>query len=312
MEVWDPHFHIWDVSEGTKSGHDPEQLFAPNENPVYSWDLYEKDMQVAGNKFRHTGGAFVEAVSVCHVEKTGEEFASTCLTETQWVSSQLSHSGKNYVIVSSAPLEDSNIANILSHLAEDSKVRGIRQIINYQPSWPRNKKLGDLLGNHQWKQGYAALSHYSLSYDLQLNPHQFKEAVRLMEKHPETPVIIGHLGSPTINDLNEKKDVYWDGLKALADQDNTFIKISMLSYIDKNWDQNSLVQETVLRVIDLFGVDRCFFASNSPVEKNLGWDASRLYKEFVNLIANQYSQEDQQKIFADNAKKAYRAETIQR
>ena len=133
-----------------------------------------------------------------------------------------------------------------------------------------------------------------------------------MEKHPETPVIIGHLGSPTINDLNEKKDVYWDGLKALADQDNTFIKISMLSYIDKNWDQNSLVQETVLRAIDLFGVDRCFFASNSPVENNLGWDASRLYKEFVNLIANQYSQEDQQKIFADNAKKAYRAETIQR
>ena len=85
----------------------------------------------------------------------------------------------------------------------------------------------------------------------------------------------------------------------------------MLSYIDKNWEQNSLVQETVLRVIDLFGIDRCFFASNFPVENHFGWNADRLYKAFVRLVDCQYKKEDQRKLFADNAKKAYRTETIQ-
>jgi predicted TIM-barrel fold metal-dependent hydrolase len=42
---------------------------------------------------------------------------------------------------------------------------------------------------------------------LQLNPHQFRDAVRLVEKHPEIPVIIGHMGSPTLDDLTAKKDL---------------------------------------------------------------------------------------------------------
>ena len=41
VNIWDPHFHIWDVSEVTLSGHDPAQLFAPKEDPVYTIDRYE-------------------------------------------------------------------------------------------------------------------------------------------------------------------------------------------------------------------------------------------------------------------------------
>jgi predicted TIM-barrel fold metal-dependent hydrolase len=311
MEVWDPHFHLWDVTENTRSGHDSSQLFAPDDNPVYSLDLYKQDMLSAGSGFEHSGGAFVEAVSVCHIGVTGDEFASACLAETSWVSKQLSNSNNCFIIISSASLEDVNAGKILTQLAENPLVRGIRQIINYEPSWPRNEQLGDLLSNPRWCEGYAELKIYSLSYDFQLNPHQFIDAVRLVEKHPDTPVIIGHLGSPTINDLTENKDVYWDGLNAFSDQEKTYIKISMLSYIDKNWEQNSLVQETVLRVIDLFGIDRCFFASNFPVENHFGWNADRLYKAFVSLVDCQYKKEDQRKLFADNAKKAYRTETIQ-
>ena len=311
MEIWDPHFHLWDVSENTLSGHDSSQLFAPNDNPVYSLELYKQDMLSAGSGFEHSGGAFIEAVSVCHIGVTGDEFASACLAETSWVSKQFSNSNNCYIIVSTAPLEDVNAGKILTQLAENPLFRGIRQIINYEPSWPRNNQLGNLLCNPRWREGYAELKKHSLSYDFQLNPHQFRDAARLVEKHPETPVIIGHLGSPTLNDLTEKKEVYWDGLKAFSDQEKTCIKISMLSYIDKNWDQNSLVQETVLRVIDLFGIDRCIFASNFPVENLFGWNADRLYKAFVSLIDHHFNHEDQQKLFADNAKKVYRVETIQ-
>ena len=80
VNIWDPHFHIWDVSEVTQSGHDPAQLFAPKEDPVYTIARYENDMSMEG--FKLTGGVFVEAVSVCHVESDGPLFEESCLAET--------------------------------------------------------------------------------------------------------------------------------------------------------------------------------------------------------------------------------------
>ncbi len=66
MKIWDPHFHIWDVSQTTTSGHDPEQLFAPEGNPVYTLERYEKDMAIEGIEL--TGGAFVEAIAFAQRE----------------------------------------------------------------------------------------------------------------------------------------------------------------------------------------------------------------------------------------------------
>ncbi len=90
VNIWDPHFHIWDVSEVTQSGHDPAQLFAPKEDPVYTIDRYENDMAMEG--FKLTGGVFVEAVSVCHVESDGPLFEESCLAETVWTSKEMDRS----------------------------------------------------------------------------------------------------------------------------------------------------------------------------------------------------------------------------
>ena len=58
MKHWDPHFHLWDVSPGTSSGHDADQLAAVDGNPVYDRACYESDLAVEG--FELTGGALVE------------------------------------------------------------------------------------------------------------------------------------------------------------------------------------------------------------------------------------------------------------
>ena len=63
MRLWDPHFHLWDVSPGTTTGHDASELFAPDGDPVYDRPRFETDLAVEG--FELTGGALVEAVSVC-------------------------------------------------------------------------------------------------------------------------------------------------------------------------------------------------------------------------------------------------------
>ena len=302
IEIWDPHFHIWDVSENTESGHDSSELLVDQDDPVYTLTKYEKDMTVDG--FKLSGGAFVEAVSVCHVDTDGPQFELACAAETGWTSSQLEESTLDYVLVASAPLESPRIEQILESLKRFPKVCGIRQIINHKPSWPRNKKRGNYLENPQWLDGFSLLSSHNLSFDLQLNPHQFDKAVDLATKHPDIPIIIDHLGSPTLTNL-ENKQLYWKGMRELADLKHASIKISMLSYIDPVWDKNSLIEETVNQVIELFGVERCFFASNFPVEKHLGWSAQRLYTVFLKMVSH-LDEESQQKLFADNAKKFYR------
>ena len=147
------------------------------------------------------------------------------------------------------------------------------------------------------------LEEFGLSFDLQLNSHQFRKAARLVARHPGIPIVIGHLGSPTLDDLREGA-VYWDGLEALADVEQVYLKVSMLSYPDRDWDRNELVRESALRAIDLFGPGRCMFASNFPVEKRMGWPADRLYGAFRELSSH-LGADDRQRLFADSARRAY-------
>ena len=101
---------------------------------------------------------------------------------------------------------------------------------------------------------------------LQLNPHQYLKGAKFAAKceypstaqdpavisslfllkkkpgataDPKVPVIINHLGTPTLDDLKDGGAVYWAGMKALAAAgDHVYIKISMLCYLDVAWDQN--------------------------------------------------------------------------
>ena len=302
MKIWDPHFHLWDVSPDTTTGHDASQLFAPDGDPVYDRPRYESDLAVEG--FELTGGALVEAVSVCHVEEDGPRFAEACVAEARWVSAEFAPSPLDYAVVASAPLEDPDLPAILGELAAGCPgLRGIRQILNHEPSWPRNEPRGDFLDQAAWRKGFARLEEHSLAFDLQLNPGQFRKAARLLARHPGIPIVTGHLGSPTLADLREGR-VYWEGLKALADLEQVHLKISMLSYTDDEWDRSSLVRDSVRRAMDLFGPGRCMFASNFPVEKHVGWPAARLLGAFRDL-ASHLDPADRQGLFADNARRAY-------
>eukprot|EP01052_Picozoa_sp_SAG31_P035174 SAG31_NODE_4210_length_3469_cov_11.547774_3_plen_108_part_00 len=85
------------------------------------------------------------------------------------------------------------------------------------------------------------------------------------------------------------------------------------SDMDVCWDQNELVIDTVTKIIKLFGEDRCFFASNYPVDFGLpdvfgSWVPEKLYPAFLKLaVLAGVSNGGIVKLFAGNARKAYRA-----
>ena len=169
IPFFDPHFHVWDmtVEEGsdniTKSGHDNSILFSPNGNHLYGKLEYEKEYDSAKKSFTHVGGVFIEANSVCFVDKPGSEIAHLYKKELKWVRETLGTSssetgGSKYLYIASASLEDPNVGDYLKELADIPEVVGIRQIINFKPSWPRNDKLGELLENEGWLNGFKVTS----------------------------------------------------------------------------------------------------------------------------------------------------------
>ena len=309
IELWDPHFHIWDVRENTTTGQELKELFAPNDDPVYTIHCYEKDCDTGDHDFEPVGGAWLEALSVCQVGKTGPGYIKDCLAEYKWAAQQLKQSDRNYVLVPAASLEEPTAGEMLAELADDPKVRGVRQIVNHQPDWPRNTHLGDLLDNPDWQRGYAELQQHNLSFDLQLNPHQFKKGAAFVKDHPGIPVIINHLGLPTMVDLTENVDQFRAGLEALADCENTTIKLSMFFYTAKDWDQHDAVIDALYFIIDTFGTDRCFFATNYPVDIKFGWPAARLFGTLRKLIEARYDKAVLERIFSKNAMRVYRADS---
>ncbi len=60
----------------------------------------------------------------------------------------------------------------------------------------------------------------------------------------------------------------------------------------------------VLETIGWFGVERCMFASNFPVDKLMG-SYDELWKSFAEIAAS-FSETEQRKLFHDNAARYYR------
>ena len=59
--------------------------------------------------------------------------------------------------------------------------------------------------------------------------------------------------------------IWRDGMKDLADTDNVSVKISALGMFSGEFTADR-IKQFVLDTIDIFGVDKCMFASNYPVD----------------------------------------------
>ncbi len=160
----------------------------------------------------------------------------------------------------------------------------------------------NLLSDSQWRGGFALLQKFGFSFDLQLYPLQMGEGVDLARSYPETLIILDHAGMPV--DRDEEGIRTWrEGLGGFAATPNVAVKISGLGAFDWRWTVDSL-RPFVLETIDTFGIDRCMFASNFPVDK-LYSDFDTLYGAF-HSITRDFSPDEQRRLFHDNAERYYR------
>jgi predicted TIM-barrel fold metal-dependent hydrolase len=311
LPVCDPHFHLWHI-------HDRPNLnlgeAVANDLPIYLAEDYAKDMDGLPAPLKRVSGVHVETV----VGQMDGGFKLDAVEETAWVCKQLAPSESEYpfAVVGHVHLARSATHTedqLTRHMAAASgRFRGVRMILNHHPknpalTWPQVAH-GQLVHSPVFSEGIALLGKHNLSFDLQCNPHQIQDAVRVFQKHPQTRIIVDHLGllPDTCNEATRQE--WYRGMTSLAELPNVYMKLSMLFFAQRGYHQDTLkeanLRQMVRDVIALFGCDRCMFASNYPVDRLQGVTINRLYGLFYKWTED-FSIAERGSLFHDTAIQAY-------
>jgi predicted TIM-barrel fold metal-dependent hydrolase len=295
QSVIDPHHHLWDLGRNRYPWLQTRPL-APclegNILPIAKDYLLEDYRSDTHNQ---------NVVKSVHVECGWDP--SNPVGETEWLQGIADRHGYPHGIVARATLNAPNVDQILEGHARYRNIRGIRHAVNWHPDPVKSYvSRPDLIRTKEWRHGFSLLRKFGFSFDLQLYPDQMADAAPLANAYPDVLIILNHAGMPVDRD-KEGIGRWQRGMRALAAAPNVAVKISGLGTVDRNWTVKS-IRPFVLQTIEAFGVFRCMFASNFPVDK-LYSDFDTLYAAF-HEITSQFSAEERQMIFHDNAERYYR------
>jgi predicted TIM-barrel fold metal-dependent hydrolase len=293
--VVDPHYHLWDL----------ERASYPWLNARPSWsgicgDITDICRSYLLADYIKDHGRWKVSQSV-HVEAGYDEHDP--VGESRWIQGIADKHKMPDAMVAAAALHQPDVERVLAQHHEYANVRGVRHSIYWHVN-PEKSAIdcSDLMTHSAWTAGFALLKKYDLSFDLSIYPSQMQDAARLAACHPKTSLILNHTGMPI--DRDESGLALWhQGMKTLAAQPNVSLKISGLGMVDWKWSTES-IRPFVLGAIDYFGVDRCMFASNFPVD--------RLYSSFETLfdayaeIVQDFTYDEQRRLFGATAARIYR------
>jgi predicted TIM-barrel fold metal-dependent hydrolase len=282
----DTHVHFWDLA---------------HPKTHYSWLQPGWVHPILGDidaiKFPLYGGAeFAGEVTAANVTKSVHVQAALGsedpVDETVWLQEQAEASGWPHAIVADAGLARDDIDELLDRHADASPLlRGIRDFGE-----------GDYLRDPAWARGYAKLGERGLVCDLDCFWENMGKARDLAQANPGTTLVLDHAGFPL-----ERTDAYFEnwkrGILELAEAESAVCKISGLGMGDNEWTVDS-IRPWVMHCIEAFGVERCFFGTNWPVDK-LYSDYGAVVDAYAEIVSG-FSQDEQVALFSGNAERVYR------
>lgn len=208
--------------------------------------------------------------------------------------------------------------------AGKGRFRGIRYTTTRDPRGEVKSRFqipSNLMADSKFREGFAFLWKYSLSFDAWLFHPQIIELVSLARALPDTTIILDHVGGPLGSGSYalRRKETFQEwksGIDAFSNCPNVYLKLGGLGMEISgfNWyelpappgsaELAKAYTPYFLYCIEKFGTGRCMFESNFPVEKrsysyNIIWNAfKRITKDFSNS--------ERRNLFYDTAVKVYR------
>ncbi len=295
LPIIDAHQHFWDIGANYLPWlrDEPPIPFRYGDYGALKRNYLPADYRSDTAGFTVVGTVFVET----------EWDPQDPVGETRWVQALAAREGLPSVMVCQAWLDRGDVEAVLAAQSAFPLVRGIR----HKPRAAKSpaEVSDDLSGSMMdpvWRRGFALLHRHGLSFDLQTPWWHFRQALDLAEAFPETQIIVNHTGLPSDRSA-EGLGGWRDALRLLAKAPNVAIKISGLGQPGKPWTVEAN-RPVVLDTIETFGVDRCMFASNFPVDSLVATFAT-IFGGFL-TITDHFPPADRAKLFHGNAVRIYR------
>ncbi|HEY9593697.1 MAG TPA: amidohydrolase family protein [Spirochaetia bacterium] len=312
LPICDAHHHLWDRPDGryliddflgdARGGHRIVRTVY-----VECRSMYRKDGPVEMRSVGET--EHVTGVAERAARAPGERVGVACR------------------IVGYADLRlGAGVAPVLeAHLmAGGNRFRGIRNVSTWHEDPTvalKAHNIPGLLSDTRFREGFALLREYGLSFDACLFFTQLAELADLARAFPNTPIILNHAGGilgtgPYAGKSDEVFRVWKRGMAALAFCPNVCVKLGGLGEQNAGfgWRGRALPPTSAemakamapyfLACIEMFGADRCMFESNFPVDRRscsytVVWNAFK-------RITERFSPGERIALFHDTAARAYR------
>lgn len=237
------------------------------------------------------------------------EWPGDPVEETKWLIAlkDTNEQGHPHSIVAYCDLSSPTANDVLTRHKEAGKLVGIRQLLNYHSPVRKDLNLAphdNYLTDKDWLDGVGLLGQHNISFDLHILPHQHKRGAEVAKKYPNITFIVDHCGLPYERD-DAAMATWKEGLAALASCPNTVVKVSAMFGIDPQWTKESVLDITQT-VVSTFGIDRCMFASNFPVDK-INVSFSQLMDAHCELTKG-FTEDEKKSYFSGLASKVYQVE----
>ncbi|MCG8671912.1 MAG: amidohydrolase family protein [Pseudomonadales bacterium] len=234
-------------------------------------------------------------------------------------------------IVGYAEFRNPNLDQVIkAHIRASERLVGLRQML----AWDDDKGImrycdkPGISRDPEWRKHFSLLESHNLSFDAWFFHHQLDEMVALANTFPGVNFMLCHMGTPiglggpyasyghTKQDREEILAIWQKGMAKVAQCPNVSVKLSgfFMPVVGWGYHQRSQPPSTqevldsfkplVDFTIEQFGVDRCMFASNFPMDK-VSMSLPQLYEVYGKIVED-YSRQDLQKLFHDNAASFYK------
>ncbi len=317
LSIIDPHHHLWEFR-------------ADGVSPRYLMDEFQADLG-AGHNIVATVfiecGAMYKADGPEGLRSVGEmEFANGIAAMS--ASGMYGATRVGAGLIGNADLcLGAAVGEVLDALAlaGGGRFRGIRDQANWEADdGIRNGRFVN--GPHaymdpKFREGFSELAKRNLSFEAWCFHTQITELTDLARTFPDTRIVLNHFGGPLgVGHYAGKQDEVFEIWKAdvaeLAGCPNVHAKLGGIN-MDINgfcWEDQERPPEsgTLMaatrrfydHAISCFGVDRCMFESNFPVDK-VSCSYNTLWNSFKRMTED-YSIDERTALFHDTANRFYR------
>lgn len=281
----DAHHHLWDLSNLHYAWLTDR---INEEHPIGDYSALMKNYLIEDLK---RDAQSVNLVKSVHIETCDGE--GDTVRETAWLQHVGERAGMPNGIIARVDLCAPNAGRELDRHMAYPNFRGVRML----------SFMGlDFLEAPEFLRGFEELQRRDLAYDMDAGWPQMGQARRLAERFPRSTIILGHCGFPKKRSV-EYFHSWRKALGELAGAPNVICKISGLGMIDHHWTVES-IRPWVETCIESFGVGRCIFATNWPVD-SLFSDYPTVVNAYREIVRD-LDPADQRKLFRANAEAYYR------